>query len=107
VAAVNSTDFAVDPGAAYTLTILARVAPVSEGSGYFHVVFLGPAGEVARDLIPLRAGLVASGSVATEADGSFRIALADLPAGRMRVVARMTVLSLGFPVQEQIEFVGE
>ena len=39
---LNSTEFKVAAGAPFTATFASRIAPVSMGSGYFAVMFLGP-----------------------------------------------------------------
>ncbi len=37
---VNSAQFTITPGSAYTLTITARISPDSIGSGYFALIFV-------------------------------------------------------------------
>ena len=57
-AAINSTRFPVSAGAAYTLTLSARVSPVSTGSGYFDIIFLNSSNEGTRKQIPLKTATV-------------------------------------------------
>jgi len=78
-AAINSASFPVTPGATYTLTFAARVAPVSVGSGYFDIVFLDPSKEVTRRIIQLEPAYVLIGSTTTDGMGAYRFILKELP----------------------------
>lgn len=57
MAGLNSQNFPVTGGAAYTLRLRASVALASKGSGYFALIFLGTSNENAgpRQMIPLDA----------------------------------------------------
>jgi hypothetical protein len=79
-AAINSTNFDVTAGGTFTVTFIARVAPISEGSGYFSVVFLGPDQEISRFKIPLRAETIPLGEVVTGGGGAFQFQVPDAPA---------------------------
>lgn len=79
MAAIDSSSFAVTAGASFTATFVARVAPASEGSGYFSVFFLGPDQEISRIMIPLRAEKVSVTEAVTGADGAFEFHLPDVP----------------------------
>lgn len=80
-AGLNSTNFDVTAGQAFTVTFIARVAPPSEGSGYFSLVFLGSDQEVERFRIPLQAKAVTLGAIVTGAAGTFEFQVANAPAG--------------------------
>lgn len=79
-AALNSTNFAVKARAPFKVTFLARISPVSEGSGYFSIVFLGSDQEIHRFKIPLRAETVPLGEAVTGGGGVFRVQVPDAPA---------------------------
>ena len=79
IANIDSTVFPVTAGAAYTATFVARVAPASEGSGYFSVFFLGAGQEISRVTIPLRAETVPAGEAITGEGGAFELELPDVP----------------------------
>jgi hypothetical protein len=74
---LNSLDFQVTPGAPYTFTVAARVAPQSAESGYFVVVFLTGTREIQRFTLPFEPASLTLGSATTDGDGSFTLA-ADL-----------------------------
>ena len=80
IAALDSTSFAVTAGADFTATFLARIAPASEGSGYFSVFFLGPNQEISRIRIPLRVQKVPVGEAVTGGGGAFKFQVPDVPA---------------------------
>jgi hypothetical protein len=80
-AAINSTNFDVIAGQPFTVTFVARVAPSSEGSGYFSLVFLGSDQEVQRFKIPLETKSVPLGEVTTEGGGTFEFQVSAAPAG--------------------------
>ena len=75
---VNSATFPVTPGAAYTMTIAARIPPSAHGSGYFAVMFLA-AQEIRRDLIPFAPATLALGTMITDATGAFHGTMPGLP----------------------------
>jgi hypothetical protein len=69
---VNSSTFTVTPGSSYTLTISARIAPGSDGSGNFSLVFLNSGGkESSRDTLNFIPGSVILGTPQTGGDGSY------------------------------------
>jgi hypothetical protein len=80
IAALDSTSFAVTAGADFTATFVARVAPASEGSGYFSVFFLDPNQEISRIRIPLRAQKVPVGEAITGGGGAFEFQVSEAPA---------------------------
>ncbi len=61
----------VSPGAAFTATITARVAPRSAGSGYFVVIFTNLEGEILRLTTDLAPAPVPVGSSISDPDGNF------------------------------------
>ena len=75
-AATNSPRFAVTPGAAYTATFVARIAPASLGGGYFSIIFTDGQSELTRQLLPLTAAAVPLGSTRADADGRYQLPLA-------------------------------
>jgi hypothetical protein len=81
-AAINSTNFDITAGETFTVTFIARVAPISEGSGYFSLVFLGADQEIRRFKIPLRAETIPLGEVVTGGGGVFQFQVPDAPAGQ-------------------------
>ena len=97
VAAINSSDFPVTPGARFTVTFAARVSPASKGSGYFDVVFLGPSQEVWRGTVNLAAAQIALGKPTTNAQGAFSAPLPSLPAGSYLVEAWFRGDAVRFP----------
>jgi hypothetical protein len=74
-AATNSPRFAVTPGATYTATFVARVAPASLGSGYFSIIFSDGRSELTRQLLPLTTAAVPLGSTRTDAEGRYQLPL--------------------------------
>jgi hypothetical protein len=86
-AGLNSARFAVTPGAAYTVTFAARVAPRSAGSGYFHVVFFSSA-ELAREAILLEPASFLVGTTTTDARGTFRFDVQGLPPYNVSIRAK-------------------
>jgi hypothetical protein len=59
---------------------VARVAPITEGSGYFSVIFLAPNQEISRVRVPLRVQKVPVGEAVTGGRGAFEFHLPDAPA---------------------------
>jgi hypothetical protein len=80
MAAIDSTSFGVTAGATFTATFMARIAPASEGSGYFSVFFLGPSQEIYRIRIPLRAERVPVEQTVAGGGGEFEFHVPDAPA---------------------------
>jgi len=72
-AALDSFTFPVRAGADFTFTVKARVAPFSEGSGYFAVIFLGPNTEIRRFQIPLKPGTASIGKMVTDSSGAYAL----------------------------------
>ena len=104
VAAINSSDFPVTPGARFTITFAARVSPTSGGSGYFDVIFLGPNREISRSTIDLTAAVIALGKPVTNARGVFLAPLPSLPFGSYLVEARFRGGSGFFPSYASARF---
>jgi len=86
-AAINSAPFPVTPGRRFVVTFLARVSPVSIGSGYFDIVFLAPP-EVARKMILLEPPTVLLGSATTDRYGTFHFGLEGLPPDSLLLQAK-------------------
>ncbi|MGZ4461727.1 MAG: hypothetical protein ACXVZP_02700 [Gaiellaceae bacterium] len=83
---LTSADFPVSAGGRFVLTFVARVAPVSSGSGYFGVFFRDNAGdEVSRAIIPLAPASVTLAGPRTTGTGSFHATLRGLPTEPARV----------------------
>ncbi len=96
-AGLNSASFGVTPGAAYTFTVSARVAPESAGSGYFTLIFTGGADEGQRFIIPIRANSIPLGTVMTDDRGMFDFRLEAPPAMPGVVTARFAGDDLYWP----------
>jgi hypothetical protein len=60
---------------AFTYSVSARIAPASEGSGYFGVFFLKNGHELSRTRIPFQPPLLPAGSVKTASDGTWSLTL--------------------------------
>ncbi len=83
-AILNGTPFPVTAGVTYTAAFVARVLPVSVGSGYFAVFFLDSSrGEVRRDKIPLAPARLSVGKTITDTNGAFQFTLSNLPQGQL------------------------
>jgi hypothetical protein len=76
-AALTSAPFALTPGAAFQVSLSARVAPSSLGSGYFAVIFLSGGTEISRQEIPLTAGKLAFATTSTDAAGIYQFGLSS------------------------------
>jgi hypothetical protein len=87
VAAANSAAFSVAPDATFSATFGARVAPGSEWSGYFAIVFLSQTQEVGRPIALIAPAALPVGTATTNAQGAFQVALSDLGTGAFRVAA--------------------
>jgi len=86
-AAINSAPFDVTPGATYTLTFVARIAPLSFGSGYFDITFQDAEAEFTRERIQLTPALIRIGAATTDAQGRYAINLGSLPRGKLLLEA--------------------
>lgn len=84
---LNSDSFEVTPGKGFSLTLRARVDPLTNGSGYFDIVFLSDTGEAGRITIPIQVASMVLGSTSTGDDGSYAFELRGLPAGTLMVRA--------------------
>lgn len=84
-AGLNSDLIQITAGSAFTITFTARVAPLTQGSGYFDIIFLNNEGEVARMTVPIKAGDVTLSKPVTGPDGRFEVNLQQLPAGEVSV----------------------
>jgi hypothetical protein len=83
---INSSNFEVTSGAAFTATFLARVAPsTSGGSGYFTVIFIGPSSELRRETIFLEPQPILS---TVQTDDTGRFTYAGPASARFSVTAR-------------------
>jgi hypothetical protein len=80
-ATINSSTFAVTPGAPYRVTFDARVALVSNPVGYFSIFFLGNGAETARHAVAIEPACLTYQAV-SDASGEFQLALTGLPSGR-------------------------
>ena len=86
---VNSVPFPVTPGSPYSLTIRARIAPGSTGSGHFALMFNRDR-EVSRDTLAFSPASLTIGTIATAPDGAFSFPLNTLDlaaAGAVRLRA--------------------
>jgi hypothetical protein len=85
-AGLNSSEFAVTAGQRFDLSVYARVAPISSGSGYFAVFFLdGNGAELGRTRVPLEAASIALGSATTNQNGQTTGSFAALHAATFRI----------------------
>lgn len=85
-AGLNGAAFAVTPGASYTVTIRARLGAGTEGAGYFAVMFGGGSSfrETARARLTF-APQATTFTATTDANGAFRVRLANTPRTPVRV----------------------
>jgi hypothetical protein len=71
---LNSESVGVTPKAQFTLRVVARIAPMSAGSGYFTLIWFDASGrEPSREILLLQPRTVSLGTATTVADGSFKI----------------------------------
>jgi hypothetical protein len=82
---LGSERFAVSPGARYRFIVETAVPEESAGAGYAGVVFLAGA-ELERHTVPLAPITEPLGTVTTDEEGRFRVALSDLAPGGHRIV---------------------
>lgn len=101
---INSVPFAVTPGGQFTLTIRARIAPASAGSGGFSLIFLKTS-EHSRKSLAFSAASIPLGSGTTAADGSYRIGYVA-PAGRFAVRAAFAGSDPYWPALAQATITG-
>lgn len=87
-AIVNGDRFNVTAGEEYQLRIEARVAPHSEGGGFFGIFFDDTDGGGARVRLPFASAAVDEGTLSTDDTGAFEIRMDGLPAGDYRVLLR-------------------
>jgi hypothetical protein len=80
---INSAGFPATPGAAFRLSVAARVPESSSESAYVAVIFLHDS-EIARERLALAPARIDLGEISTEATGGFLLSLGDLEAGRYR-----------------------
>jgi uncharacterized protein (TIGR03437 family) len=83
---INSVQFAVTPGSSYSLTVQARIAPASVGSGYFALIFLAGT-EVSRTTLAFAPGTLNLGTAQTGTDGSYSLSFAPQNPGAFQVQA--------------------
>ena len=86
-ALLNGTAFDVTPGKRFKVTVAARIAPASAGSGYFTIIWLYEK-EFKRQTIPIQAAPPGHVFVATDDSGTFRYVWPGLPTGRIVIKAR-------------------
>jgi hypothetical protein len=96
---INGTAFRVTPGARFTITFAARIAPSSVGSGYFAVMFLGPSSdaEVLRGVVPFAVTPTSLGTATTDSRGAFSLPFPALPPASYLVQAWFRGGSTMFP----------
>ena len=76
---VNSGPLTVIPGDSYSLSVRARVSPMSAGSGQFALVYLAASGmEVSRATIDFAPPTSTLGTAQTASDGTYSIAFGPL-----------------------------
>lgn len=98
IANTDSAPFPVTASAQFTVTFSARVSSASTGSGYFHVVFLGPDGlEISRSTANLAAVPIALGKPTTSPRGAFSAPLPPLSPGSYLVEAWFRGGNTAFP----------
>jgi len=84
---LNSSAFGVTAGKRFKVTVAARIAPASAGSGYFTVIWLYGS-EFKRQTIPIKPAPPGHVFVATDDGGAFRYDWPGLPTGRIVLTAR-------------------
>ena len=96
---VNSSNFTITPGSAYTLTVTARISPNSTASGYFALIFLIGT-EVSRDTLDFATGTATLGSTQTGGDGSYSVQFAPVDTdGAFQVTAYYAGSTALWPAQ--------
>jgi hypothetical protein len=87
----NSREFSVTPGATYRLWIAARVPEASVGSTTVDLIFLDANGietdRAPRARLPVAPAPIPVGATTTDAEGGYRLVIADLEPGRYRLTA--------------------
>jgi hypothetical protein len=78
-AAINSTRFAVTAGAEFTVTVVARVSPKSQGSGYFCIMFHDADRELRRFMIPIKPADILLSEAVTDSNGAYHLQLSEAP----------------------------
>ncbi len=110
---VNSALLTITPGSSYVLTVRARIAPSSVGSGSFRLVFLaGGIGTsvAALDFTPAK---VVTGAMQTNGDGTYGLPYAPPSADQFKIQAEfpgddvrwpaIAVVGGGFPATSNFE----
>jgi hypothetical protein len=99
VGGINGPAFPVTPGASFSITFAARVAPSSVGSGYFAAIFLGatPDTEVSRGVVNFAVATTSLGTATTNAQGAFSLPFPALPPASYLVQAWFRGVNTLFP----------
>jgi hypothetical protein len=99
---LNSTEFAVTPGATYRAWIAVRVPASSAGAAYVAPIFLA-ADEVRRDILAIAPAPIPLGTVTTDASGGFTQGLGGLDAGLYSVTAEWPGHATRWPARARAE----
>lgn len=73
-ATLNSAPINVAAGANFSAVFGAKVAPITSGSGYFFIIFLGANGkETSRETLPIEPATLTLAQIRTNSDGEFSL----------------------------------
>lgn len=101
-ATINSAKFPVTAKATYTLTFIARVAPVSgKDSGYFAIFFLSGSSELERKIIPIEPAFVTYNAVTSD-NGEFRLALSETQQVPLMIQGKFSGDSTHWPAYSRV-----
>jgi len=101
-ATINSARFPVTAQATYTLTFVARVAPVSlVDNGYFAIFFLSGSSELERKLTPIEPASMTYNVVSAD-NGEFRLLLNTIPEYSLAIQGRYAGDSAHWPAYSRV-----
>jgi len=102
---LNSPSIPAMQGSSFDFTVIARVAPVSSGSGYFTIVFLGDR-ELGRIRLPIEAGRIPLGNATTNAQGTWSLTIPSVYAGELLVVGTYAGDTKVWPAESSLSWNG-
>jgi len=101
---LNSWEFTVTPGAAFTYKVKARVIPGSYDTGFFGLFLIPAQGEEAfRVTIPFFDPPTTIGSATTDANGAFKFDWQNAPSGKYRIKASYAGNGKDWPASDSIQ----
>jgi len=100
----GSTQFPVNPGAAYTVSFTGRVSPASTGNGAWLVAFFDASNVfVSLHEIRFAPAAVPAGTVVTGPDGTFALDISAFGSGRLEIAALADAGTAYWPTYSRIE----